>query len=32
MIGRSKMNEKLADITSYGMSFDVSVSPKKNKL
>jgi uncharacterized protein YprB with RNaseH-like and TPR domain len=32
MIGHSKMNEMLHDMTPNGMLFDVSVSPKKEKI
>jgi hypothetical protein len=31
MIGRSKMNERLHEITPEGMLLDISVSPKKKK-
>ena len=31
MIGHSKMNEMLHDMTPYVMSLEVSVSPKKAK-
>jgi len=28
MIGQSKMNERLADMTLYGLPLDVNVSPE----